>query len=157
MRGATLLVVAVGLGVALSVILTSAGLRAPGVPVLLGVAVLITSCVFIGWLIAQFTSTPLGLAVAPIVVMGMIGVALAVKLLLLPLAPLVGDGPAVVFVIVYAGAGATGALLGRAHPLRVRAAAAARTGLWVTAAALILCATTFALDAVIAAGPSGVD
>jgi hypothetical protein len=141
MRAASVLVVAVGLGVALSVILTSIGLRASGVPGVLGFAVLIAACVHIGWLVAQLASTPVSLLGAPIVVVGMIGVLLGVKLLLLPLAPLVGDGFEI-FVMIYAAVGAFGALLGQVPWLRIRAAVAARTGLWLTAAALVLSATT---------------
>lgn len=148
MRAATALVVAMGLGVALSVILTSGGLRAPGVPGLLGVAVLIAACVYLGWLVAQLASAPVSLAAAPIVVVGMIGVLLGVKLIRLPFAPLVGDDFEI-FVMVYAGAGAIGALLGRVPPLRMPAAAAARTGLLFTAAALVLGATTLVMDAVV--------
>ena len=150
MRAASVLVVAVGLGVALSVILTSMGLRASQVPALLGLAVLIAACIYIGWLVAQLTSAPVSLVSAPIVVMGMIGVLLGVKLLLLPLAPLVGDGFEI-FVIMYAGTGAFGALLGQVPWLRIRAAVAARTGLWLTGVALVLSATTLVFDAVIGA------
>jgi hypothetical protein len=148
MRAASALVVAVGLGVALSVILTSMGLRASQAPALLGVAVLIAACVYIGWLVAQLTSTPMSLVAAPIVVTGMIGVLLGVKLLLLPLAPLVGDGiPLEIFLTIYAATGASGALLGQVPWLRIRAPVAARTGLWLTGAALVLSATTLVFDA----------
>lgn len=150
MRAASVLVVAVGLGVALSVILTSIGLRASGVPALLGVALLIAACVYIGWLSAQLTSASVSLVAAPIVVIGMIGVLLGVKLLLLPLAPLVGDAFEI-FVIIYAASGAFGALLGQVPLLRIRAAVAARTGLWLTGAALVVSATTLVFDAVMGA------
>ena len=149
MRAASVLVVAVGLGVALSVILTSMG-RASQVPALLGFAVLIAACVYIGWLVAQLTSAPASLVAAPIIVVGMIGVLLGVKLLLLPLAPLVGDAFEL-FVIIYAGIGAFGALLGQVPWLRIRAAVAARTGLWLAGAALVLSATTLLFGAVIGA------
>jgi len=68
----------------------------------------------------------------------------------MPLAPLVGDAFEI-FVLIYAGAGAFGALLGQVLPLRSRATAAARTGLLLTGAALVLSATMLALDAVIGA------
>ena len=150
MRTASALVLAAGLGVALGVILTSTGLRAAAVPGLLGFAVLIAACVYIGWVVAQLTSAPVGLVAAPVVVIGMIGVLLGVKLIRLPFAPLVGDAFEI-FVLIYAGAGAFGAVLGQAPLLRSPAAAAARMGLLVTGAALVLSATTLALDAVIGA------
>lgn len=155
MRAASLLVVAVGLGVALSVILTSMG-RASQVPALLGVSVLlgffvlIAACVYIGWLVAQLASAPVSLVAAPIIVMGMIGVLLGAKLLLLPLAPLVGDAFEI-FVLIYAGVGAFGALLGQVPWLRIRPAVAARTGLWLTGVALVLSATTLVFGAAIGA------
>ena len=145
-----MLVVAVGLGVALSVILASMGLRASQVPAHLGLAVLIAACIYIGWLVAQLTSAPVSLVAAPVIVVGMIGVLLGVKLLLLPLAPLVGDAFEI-FVIIYAGIGAFGALLGQVPWLRIRPAIAARTGLWLTGVALVLSATTLVLDTVMGA------
>jgi hypothetical protein len=150
MRAASAVVVAAGLGVALSVILTIAGLRASGIPGLLGVAVLVAASVYIGWLVAQLTSAPVSLAAAPIIVMGMVGVLLGVKLLLLPLAPLVGDAFEI-FVTIYAATGAFGALLGQVPWLRIRAGVAARTGLWLAGAALVLSAATLVFDAVIGA------
>jgi hypothetical protein len=150
MRAASALVVAVGLGVALSVILTISGLRASVVPGVLSFAALIAACVYLGWLVAQLSSAPVGLAAAPVAVVGMIAVLLGVKLIRMPLAPLVGDGFEI-FVLIYAGAGAFGALLGQAPLLRSRAAAAAPVGLLLTGAALVLSATTIALDAVIGA------
>lgn len=128
MRAAGALVVAAGLGVALSVILTIAGLRGSGVPGLLGAAVLIAACVYIGWLVAQLTSAPVSLVAAPIV----------------------GDAFEI-FVIIFAATGAFGALLGQVPWLRIRAAIAARTGLWLTGAALVLSATTLVSAAAIGA------
>lgn len=150
MRAASAVVVAVGLGVALGVILTSSGLRASVVPGVVGFAALIAACVYIGWLVAQFTSAAVGFAAAPVVVVGMIGVLLGVKLIRLPFAPLVGDGFEI-FVLIYAGAGAFGAVLGQVPLLQTPAGAAARMGLLLTGAALVISATTLALDAVIGA------
>lgn len=148
MRAASALVVAVGLGGALGVVVTSAGVRTSGVPGLYGFAVLVAACVYVGWFVAQFVSAPVSVVASPSAVLVMIAVLLGVKVLRLPSAPLVGDGFEI-FVVMYAGAGAVGALLGRARSLRLPELAAARTGLWLTAAALVISATTFALDAVI--------
>jgi hypothetical protein len=150
MRAASALVVAAGLGVALGVILTSSGLRATTVPGLLGFAVFIAACVYLGWLVAQLASAPVGLVAATVVVIGMIAVLFGVKLTRLPSAPLVGDAFEI-FLVGYAGAGAIGALLGQVPPLRMPAAAAARTGLLLTAVALVVSATTLVLDEVIGA------
>jgi hypothetical protein len=76
-------------------------------------------------------------------------VLLGVKLVRVPWAPLVGDAFEVV-VAIYAAAGLLGAAVGRAPSLRARtAAAAARTGLVLAAAAVAVMVATYALASVV--------
>jgi hypothetical protein len=149
MRAAGVIVVAAGLGVALSLILTSAGLRVSGaVGGLYGIAVLITACVYVGWLVSQLSAAPASLVAAPLLALFMIAALFGAKFLRLPSAPLVGDGFQI-FVAIYAAAGALGAFLGLVPSLRAPVRAAERMGFWLTTVALAVGAVTLVLDTTI--------
>lgn len=149
MRAAGAIVVAAGLGVALCLILTSAGLRVSGaVGGPYSIALLITACVYVGWLASQLSSAPGSLLGGPLLVLCMLAALLGIKILRWPSAPLVGDAFEI-FVAIYAAVGLFGAFLGLAPWLRVPASAAERTGLGLTAVALVVGIGTFVLDSAI--------
>jgi hypothetical protein len=150
MRAASALAVAVGLGLALGLLLT-AGYGSSGFGELLAILVIVAACVYIGWFVSQPASAALSVFVAPILVVIMLTLLLAVKFVRLPSAPLVGDGFEIVGVI-YALPGALGALLGRVPRLRMSGRAAMRNGRWVTGAALAIAGAWYLFYAVMASG-----
>ena len=149
MRAATALGVAVGLGLALGLLLTGAGYASSGFGDKLAILLIVATCVYIGWLVAQLASAAVSILVAPLLVVIMLTLLFAVKFVRLPSAPLVGDGFEILGAI-YLLPGALGALLGRVRWLRMSERAAMRNGRWVTGAALAIGAAWYALYAVMA-------
>lgn len=149
MRAAGAIVVAAGLGVALCLILTSAGLRVSGaVGGPYSIALLVTACVYVGWLVSQLSTAPASLVGAPLLVLCMIAALMGVKILRWPSAPLVGDAFEI-FVAIYAAVGLFGAFVGLVPSLRAPVRVAERTGIWLTAVALAVGAVTLVLDSAI--------
>lgn len=146
MRAAILAVgLAIVFGLVLGLLLTGTG---PGASGIVGgqywIPVLIAASVYLGWHVAQFSSKPVSLVAAPFLVALMITALLGVKFVRVPWAGLVGDGFEVL-VAIYAAAGALGAFLGGLPSLRANTpASAARTGLWLAAAAVMASVVTYA-------------
>jgi len=145
MRAAGVITVVLGLGVALGLVLTCPAGIFGG---LYWFFVIAAAGACVGWLLAQLYSAPFSLVAAPVLVVFMIAVMLGVKVVRMPLAPLVGDGFEIGLAIS-AAAGALGALLGLAPWLRASTpAVAARIGLWPAAAAVAVSAAPYAFAAV---------
>lgn len=141
---------AVVFGLVLGLALTGTG---PGASGIVGgqywAVVLIAASVYLGWQVAQFSDALVSLVAAPVLVVLMIAVLMGVKFVRVPWAPLVGDGFEIV-VAIYAGAGVLGAAIGRTPSLRAHnAAAAARTGFVLAAAAVAVIVATYALASVV--------
>lgn len=96
------------------------------------------SLVTVGWFAAQSLGIPIGLLVAPVTALVLIGAALVAKQVRYPAAPLTGDGFEV-FVLIYAGISLIGGALGALPQLRARSSrrALAIAVALISAAALI--------------------
>jgi len=150
MRAASVLVVAVGLGLALGLLLTGASSGSSRLGDQLAILVIIAASMYIGWLVAQLASVPVSIVLGPLLVVIMLTVLFAVKFVRLPSAPLVGNGVETLGVI-YVLPGALAALLGRVPWLRVTETAAVLNGRWVTGAALAIAVAWYAFYAVMVA------